>query len=142
MDNALEIARRLERHPAVKAVHYPGLPSSPYHELASKYLKNGYGGVLSFEVKGGREGAHRLINALTLISHLANVGDAKTLIIHPAGTTHEQLSPEEQASSGVKPGVLRLSLGIEHVEDIWSDLEQALETARQSIPGKPAFHEN
>jgi O-acetylhomoserine/O-acetylserine sulfhydrylase len=142
VENALEIARRLDRHPAVKAVHYPGLPSSPYHDLANKYLKNGYGGVLSFEVIGGREGAHRLINALTLISHLANVGDAKTLIIHPAGTTHEQLSPEEQASSGVKPGVLRLSLGIEHLEDIWSDLEQALETARQSIPGKPAFHEN
>jgi O-acetylhomoserine/O-acetylserine sulfhydrylase len=142
VENALEIARRLDRHPAVKAVHYPGLPSSPYHDLANKYLKNGYGGVLSFEVIGGREGAHRLINALALISHLANVGDAKSLIIHPAGTTHEQLSPEEQASSGVKPGVLRLSLGIEHLEDIWSDLEQALETARQSIPGKPAFHEN
>jgi O-acetylhomoserine/O-acetylserine sulfhydrylase len=142
VENALEIARRLDRHPAVKAVHYPGLPSSPYHDLANKYLRNGYGGVLSFEVIGGREGAHRLINALTLISHLANVGDAKSLIIHPAGTTHEQLSPEEQASSGVKPGVLRLSLGIEHLEDIWSDLEQALETARQSIPGKPAFHEN
>ena len=131
VDNALEIARRLQSHPAVVAVKYPGLEDSPYHQLASKYLKHGFGGVLSFQVKGGKDAADRVINSLQLISHLANVGDAKTLIIHPAGTTHEQLSAEEQLKAGVVQGVLRLSLGIEHVEDIWEDLVQALDSAQQ-----------
>ena len=126
VENALEIAKRLESHPAVEYVHYPGLVSNAYHEIAKKYLRNGFGGVLSFKLKGGREAAESLINNVKLISHLANVGDAKTLIIHPAGTTHEQLSAEEQAKAGVVPGQLRLSVGIEHVDDIWADISNAL----------------
>ena len=125
VDNALAIAEWLEKHPQVKAVNYPGLPSSRYHKLAQKYLKNGFGGVLSFHIRGGKEAADSFINNLKLVSHLANVGDAKTLIIHPASTTHEQLSQEEQEASGVVPGSVRLSVGIEHLDDIKSDLEQA-----------------
>ncbi|ASB47760.1 O-acetylhomoserine aminocarboxypropyltransferase/cysteine synthase family protein [Alkalitalea saponilacus] len=127
VDNALELAKWLEKHPKIEEVYYPGLPSSPYHDLAKKYLKNGFGGVLSFKVKAGKDAADKVINSLQLISHLANVGDAKTLIIHPASTTHEQLSAEEQIKAGVAPGVLRLSAGIEHIDDIKSDLEQALD---------------
>lgn len=127
VDNALALAEWLEKHPRVEFVNYPGLRSSPYHDLANKYLKNGYGGVLSFKIKGGKEQADRLVNHLKLISHLANVGDAKTLIIHPASTTHEQLSPEEQRASGVVPGLLRISAGYEHLDDIKADLEQAFE---------------
>ena len=123
VDNALVIAQWLEKHPKVKKVNYPGLQSSPYHTLARKYLKNGFGGVLSFTIKGGAEEADKFINSLELISHLANVGDAKTLIIHPASTTHQQLTTEEQATSGVLPGLIRLSVGIENVEDIKADLE-------------------
>jgi len=125
VDNALEIAQWLESQPEVEYVNYPGLTSSPYHELAKKYLTNGFGGVLSFKIKGGRELADRFVDSLELISHLANVGDAKTLIIQPASTTHEQLSPDEQKTAGVFPGVLRLSLGIEHIDDIKQDLRQA-----------------
>jgi O-acetylhomoserine (thiol)-lyase len=127
VDNALEIAKWLEKHPKVEYVEYPGLPNNPYHSLAKKYLKNGFGGVLAFKVKAGKEAADKLVNNVKLISHLANVGDAKTLIIHPATTTHEQLSAEEQKSSGVLPGVLRLSVGIEHIDDIKADLEQAFD---------------
>jgi O-acetylhomoserine (thiol)-lyase len=126
VDNALEIARWLSGHPKVAQVDYPGLENSPYHALAKRYLKHGYGGVLAFTVKGGKEAADKLVNNVKLISHLANVGDAKSLIIHPASTTHEQLTPEEQVKSGVVPGSLRLSVGIEHINDIRSDLEQAL----------------
>jgi len=126
VDNALEIARWLSQHPKVESVLYPGLENNPYHHLAKKYLTHGFGGVLMFKVKGGTKAADKLINNLKLISHLANVGDAKTLIIHPASTTHEQLSPEEQKAAGVEPGQLRLSVGIEHVDDIKADLEQAL----------------
>jgi O-acetylhomoserine (thiol)-lyase len=126
VDNALAIAEWLSKHPKVTQVDYPGLPSSPYHALAKKYLTHGFGGVLAFTVKGGREAADRVVNGVKLISHLANVGDAKSLIIHPASTTHEQLSEEEQASSGVIPGSLRLSVGIEHIGDIKKDLEEAL----------------
>jgi O-acetylhomoserine (thiol)-lyase len=125
VDNALELAKWLSKHPKVSNVDYPGLESSPYHNLAKKYLKHGFGGVLAFTVKGGKEAADKFVNSVKLISHLANVGDAKSLIIHPASTTHEQLSPEEQISSGVVPGSLRLSVGIEHIEDIRNDLEQA-----------------
>ena len=127
VDNALEIARWLQRHPKVVAVNYPGLPEDPYHQIASKYLKHGFGGVLTFKVKGGKEAADKLVESVKLISHLANVGDAKTLIIHPSSTTHEQLSLEEQILAGVEPGLLRLSVGIEHVDDIKADLEQALD---------------
>ena len=126
VDNALDLAKWLEQHPKVESVSYPGLASSPYHQLAKKYLKNGFGGVLSFKVKAGKEAADKVIDQLQLISHLANVGDAKTLIIHPASTTHEQLSAEEQVKAGVAPGVLRISAGIEHISDIKLDLEQAL----------------
>jgi len=124
-DNALELAKWLENHPKVESVNYAGLESSKYHQLAKKYLKNGFGGVLTFRVKGGKEVAETFVGHLELISHLANVGDAKTLIIQPATTTHSQLSEAEQLSAGVYPNQLRLSVGIEHIEDIKEDLEQA-----------------
>jgi O-acetylhomoserine (thiol)-lyase len=126
VDNALETALWLSKHPKVEYVDYPGLPDSPYHDLAKKYLKHGFGGVLAFKVKAGKDAADKMVNSLKLISHLANVGDAKTLIIHPASTTHQQLSEKEQLSSGVIPGVLRLSVGIENIQDIKNDIEQAL----------------
>ncbi|HEY4787078.1 MAG TPA: O-acetylhomoserine aminocarboxypropyltransferase/cysteine synthase [Bacteroidales bacterium] len=125
VDNALELAQWLERHPLVEKVSYPGLVSSPYHKLAKRYLRNGFGGVFTFRVKAGKEKAAELINNLELISHLANVGDAKTLIIHPATTTHQQLTDEEQLASGVYPNLLRVSLGIEHIDDLKSDFTQA-----------------
>jgi len=128
--NARIIADWLSDHEQVVKVNYPGLKSSPYHDLAKKYLKVGFGGVLSFHIKGGTEAADLFINSLKLVSHLANVGDSKTLIIHPASTTHQQLSAEEQASSGVVPGLIRLSVGIEHVEDIINDLSQAFEKVK------------
>jgi O-acetylhomoserine (thiol)-lyase len=125
VDNALQLAKWLEQHPLVLSVNYPGLESSPYHELAKKYLKNGFGGVLSFEIKGDKEQASQVINNLKLVSHLANVGDAKTLIIQPSATTHQQLSDEEQLSAGVTPTSLRVAVGIEHIDDIKADFEQA-----------------
>lgn len=127
VENALVLAQWLEAHPKVQKVNYPGLKSSPYHELAKKYLTNGFGGVLSFELKGDKEKASAFINSLKLISHLANVGDAKTLIIQPAATTHQQLSDAEQLAAGVTPTQLRISAGIEHIEDIKADLQQAFE---------------
>ncbi|GAB2631694.1 O-acetylhomoserine aminocarboxypropyltransferase/cysteine synthase family protein [Belliella aquatica] len=130
VDNALAIAEWLESHPQVQKVNYPGLKSSPYHELAKKYLRNGFGGVLSFEIKGDKESTSDFINKLELISHLANVGDAKTLIIQPSATTHQQLSDEEQKAAGVTPTLLRLSLGIEHIEDIKADLQQAFDDVK------------
>jgi O-acetylhomoserine/O-acetylserine sulfhydrylase len=126
-DNALALAEWLEKRPEVELVNYPGLKSSSYHELAKRYLKNGFGSVLSFKLKDGKEAADVFVDSVQLISHLANVGDAKTLIIHPASTTHEQLSENEQKSAGVEPGLLRISVGIEHIEDIKSDLEQAFQ---------------
>lgn len=125
VDNALELATWLENHPAVKEVSYPGLASSKYNNLAKKYLSNGFGAVLSFELNGNKESATQLIDHLKLISHLANVGDAKTLIIQPSATTHQQLSDEEQLAAGVKPNALRVSVGIEHIDDIKADFEQA-----------------
>lgn len=125
VENAQKIAEYLEHHPKVERVLYPGLESFPDHKNAKKYFKKGFGGVLNFEVKGGREAAVKLIDQLQLISHLANVGDAKTLIINPSSTTHEQLSEEERLQAGITPGQVRLSVGIEHVEDILADLEQS-----------------
>lgn len=125
VDNALALAQWLEEHPNVEYVWYPGLESSPYHALAKKYLTRGYGGVLQFGIKGGKEKASQFIDSLKLASHLANVGDAKTLVIHPASTTHEQLSAEEQVASGVLPNQVRVSVGIEHIDDIKADFEQA-----------------
>jgi len=127
--NALALSVWLEQHPQVEFVWYPGLQSSPYNELAKKYLTNGYGGVFQFGIKGGKENAARFINALKLISHLANVGDNKTLAIHPASTTHEQLNEMEQKAAGVEPNMIRISAGIEHIEDIKADIEQAIQEA-------------
>lgn len=127
VDNALELAKWLEQHPQVEKVHYPGLESSPYHQLARKYLRNGFGSVLSFEIKGGKEKAIHFVDKLELTSHLANVGDAKTLIIQPSATTHQQLSDQEQLAAGVTPSLLRVSVGIEHIDDIKADFEQAFE---------------
>jgi len=127
VQNALELARWLENHPQVEFVWYPGLESSPYHKLAKKYLKNGFGGILQFGIKGGVENGRKFIDSLKLISHLANVGDAKTLAIHPASTTHEQLSDKEREASGVLPNLVRISAGIEHIDDIKADFEQAFE---------------
>lgn len=127
VDNALALATWLENHEAVSKVFYPGLESSPYHQNAKKYLKNGFGAVLSFELHGGKEQAVQFVNELQLVSHLANVGDAKTLIIQPSATTHQQLSDAEQAAAGITPQLLRVSVGIEHIDDIKADFEQAFE---------------
>jgi len=131
VENALELAKWLEVHPQVGKVNYPGLESSPYNTLAKKYLKNGFGAVLSFELKGEKEEAVLFVNSLKLVSHLANVGDAKTLIIQPSATTHQQLSDEEQIAAGVKPNALRVAVGIEHIDDIKADFEQAFALVKQ-----------
>ncbi len=127
VENTQKVAEYLENHPKVAKVLYPGLKSFPDYEVAQQYFKRGFGGVLTFELKGGKDAAIGLINNLQLVSHLANVGDAKTLIINPASTTHEQLSPEEQLQVGITPGFVRLSVGIEHIDDIIGDLAQAIE---------------
>jgi O-acetylhomoserine/O-acetylserine sulfhydrylase len=127
VENALSLAKWLEAHEQVEFVWYPGLKSSPYHELAKKYLPNGFGGVLQFGIKGGVENGRKFIDSLKLVSHLANVGDAKTLAIHPASTTHEQLTDEERKASGVLPNMVRISVGIEHIDDIKADFVQAFE---------------
>ncbi len=134
VENALALAEWLEAHELVDSVSYAGLASSPYHELAKKYLKHGFGGVLSFRIKGGKDKAEAFVNSLQLVSHLANVGDAKTLIIHPASTTHQQLSEAEQAASGVHPAQLRVSAGIEHIDDIRGDFEQAFAKVFEPTP--------
>lgn len=123
--NALALAKWLESHEKVEWVSYPGLKSHPSHKTAKKYLKNGFGCVLSFGIKGGLEAGKTFINSVKLASHLANVGDAKTLVIHPASTTHQQLSEEEQKTAGVTPSQIRVSVGIEHIDDIQADFEQA-----------------
>ncbi|MFY7827885.1 MAG: O-acetylhomoserine aminocarboxypropyltransferase/cysteine synthase family protein [Flectobacillus sp.] len=128
-ENAQKLAEWLLQHPEVEGVNYLGLESSPYHELAKKYLNRSFGGVLSFKLKGDKARAEKFVNSLQLISHLANVGDSKTLIIHPASTTHSQLSEAEQLAAGVEPTSLRLSVGIEHIDDIKADIEQALKNA-------------
>lgn len=133
VQNALELAKWLEQHDQVESVNYPGLPSSKYHELAKKYLKRGFGGVFTFKLKGDLEKAKKFVNSLKLVSHLANVGDAKTLIIHPASTTHSQLDEHEQANSGVHPTELRISAGIEHIDDIKADLEQAFKQVSDKV---------
>lgn len=129
LDNALELARWLKQHPNVAWVEYDGLEDSPYHEKARKYLRNGFGAVLNFGIKGGANAARRFIDNVELASHLANVGDAKTLVINPASTTHQQLSEAEQASAGVKPDLIRVSVGIEHIDDIREDFDIALRRA-------------
>lgn len=126
VDNALELAHWLKAHPQVAWVEYNGLEDSPYHALAKKYLRNGFGGVLNFGIKGGAAAARKFIDNVELASHLANVGDAKTLVINPASTTHQQLSDAEQLSAGVRPDLIRVSVGIEHIEDIKADFDHAL----------------
>jgi O-acetylhomoserine (thiol)-lyase len=125
-ENALAVAKYLSKHPKVSWVNYPGLDSSPDKEKVKKYLPKGAGAILGFGIKGGSEAGRKFIDSLELISHLANIGDAKTLAIHPATTTHQQLSPEEQIATGVTPDFVRLSIGIEHIDDIIADIEQAL----------------
>jgi O-acetylhomoserine/O-acetylserine sulfhydrylase len=125
VENAQKLAEWLEAHPQVAKVNYPGLKSSSNHTVASKYLKKGFGGVLSFELKGTKEAAIKMVDSLALVSHLANVGDSKTLIIQPSATTHQQMSDAEQAAAGVTPNLLRVSVGIEHIDDIKADFEQA-----------------
>jgi O-acetylhomoserine (thiol)-lyase len=127
--NALAVATWLENHPAVAWVSYPGLASHPAHQNARKYLSGGFGGVVTFGLKGGLEAGRKLIDSVELFSLLANVGDAKSLIIHPASTTHQQLSAEDQVASGVSPDLVRISVGIEHVDDIIADLDQAIGVA-------------
>ena len=125
-ENALAVAQYLEKHPKVAWVNYPGLDSSPEKERVRKYLPKGAGAILGFGIKGGVEAGRKFIDSLELVSHLANVGDAKTLAIHPATTTHQQLSAEEQLATGVTPDFIRLSIGLEHIDDILNDIEQAL----------------
>jgi len=126
-ENALAVAQFLGKHPRVSWVNYPGLDSSPEKERVRKYLPKGAGAIIGFGIKGGTEAGRRFINSLELVSHLANVGDAKTLAIHPATTTHQQLSSEEQLATGVTPDFIRLSIGLEHIDDILRDIEQALQ---------------
>jgi O-acetylhomoserine (thiol)-lyase len=130
-ENALAVARFLEGHDAVSWVSYPGLESSPYKAVADRTMTGrGYGGLVSFGVKTGREGGKKFVEALELFSHLANIGDAKSLAIHNATTTHSQLTPEELEAAGVPEDMVRLSVGIEHVDDIIADLEQALAASK------------
>jgi len=128
-ENALAVARFLQAHPLVSWVNYPGLPEHPSHTLATKYLKGHYGALLGFGIHGGHAAGKRFIESVKLLSHLANIGDAKSLVIHPASTTHQQLTPEEQAATGVTADFIRLSVGIEDVEDIKEDIDQALRKA-------------
>ena len=135
VDNALELARWLESHDSVAWVDYPGLESHPYHLNAKRFLRNGFGAVLTFGIRGGDAAAKRFIESVELASHLANVGDAKTLVIHPGSTTHRQLTTEEQAAAGVRSDQIRVSVGIEHIDDIVADFEQAF---HKSVPKEDA----
>ena len=130
-DSALAVAKWLEKHPLVTWVNYPGLPGHESHELAKKYLKGGFGAIVLFGIKGGKEAGVKFIDSVKLFSNLANIGDAKSLVIHPASTTHSQLSPEEQLESGITPESVRLSIGLETLDDIIDDLNQALEASQK-----------
>jgi O-acetylhomoserine (thiol)-lyase len=125
-ENAMEVAGYLRKHPKVSWVRYPGLKDDPSHPVAVKYLKNGFGAMVVFGIKGGRQAGRRFIDSLGLFSHLANVGDAKSLALHPASTTHSQLTDQQQVKAGVSPDMIRLSVGIEHIDDIIADLDNAL----------------
>jgi len=130
VENAHKVAGWLERHPLVSWVNYPGLPSHKDHARAKKYLPNGAGAIIGFGIKGGAEAGKKFIDNVKLLSHLANIGDAKSLVIHPASTTHQQLTVEEQYSTGVTPDFIRLSVGIENVDDIIADIDQALQASQ------------
>src|SRR5438309_8028239 len=129
-ENALAVARFLQKHPQVTWVNYPGLDESPYKALAKKYMPDGAGAIITFGIKGGLAAGKAFINAVKLFSLLANIGDAKSLVIHPASTTHQQLSEQEQKDTGVTPEMVRLSVGIEDIRDIIADLEQALAASK------------
>jgi O-acetylhomoserine (thiol)-lyase len=124
--NSIAVAKHLEKHPKVTWVNYPGLDSSPEKARVAKYLKKGAGSIIGFGIKGGAEAGRKFIDSLSLISHVANIGDSKTLAIHPATTTHQQLSESEQTATGVTPDYIRLSIGTEHIDDIIADIDQAL----------------
>jgi O-acetylhomoserine (thiol)-lyase len=129
-ENALAVAQWLQTHPAVEWVNYPGLPNHTHYKNAKKYLPNGQGAIVGFGIRGGAPAGIKFINNVKLASHLANIGDAKTLVIHPSSTTHSQLTAEEQAATGVTPEFVRLSIGIEDVQDIIADLDQALKASQ------------
>ncbi len=131
-ENAIEVAKYLQQHPQVEWVNYPGLESSPYHERVKKYSPTGAGALVTFNIRGGLEAGKKFINSMKLFSLLANIGDAKSLVIHPASTTHSQLTEEEQATTGVTPGLVRLSVGIEDIRDIIADIDRGLKAATQS----------
>jgi len=131
--NALAVAQQLEAHDAVTWVNYPGLESSPSHEVAGRILRGGYGGLVAFGIRGGADAGRKFIESLELFSHLANIGDAKSLAIHNASTTHSQLNDEELAAAGVTQDTVRLSVGIEHIDDILGDLNQALAQATAPV---------
>jgi O-acetylhomoserine (thiol)-lyase len=128
VENTLALARWLLKHPGVKQVNYPGLESSPHYANARKYLPRGAGGVLSFTVKGDKEKATRLVDSLPLVSHLAKVGDVRTLIMQPGATTPQQLSGEAQLAAGIEPNLVRVSVGLEHIDDITADFAQAFDS--------------
>jgi O-acetylhomoserine (thiol)-lyase len=130
--NALAVASYLKNHPKVAWVNYPGLPDNKYYQLAQKYLPKGASGLLNFGVKGGARAGEKFIEASQFMSHLANIGDAKTLVIHPASTTHRQMEPEEQLKAGVLPDMVRMSVGIESLDDILWDIDQALNEASKA----------
>jgi O-acetylhomoserine (thiol)-lyase len=130
-ENALALAKHLESHPGVAWVNFPGLPSSKYHALAQKYLPRGAGAVLTFGIHGGAPAGKKFIDSVQFLSHLANIGDAKTLVIHPASTTHRQMDEEQQIAAGVPPDLIRISVGLETLADILWDIDQALDKARQ-----------
>jgi O-acetylhomoserine (thiol)-lyase len=130
-ENALKVAHFLKGHPAVTWVNYPGLPEHPSHGLAKKYLGSSFGAILGFGIKGGLAAGRRFIDSVKLLSHLANIGDVKSLVIHPASTTHQQLTPEEQQATGVTEDYIRLSVGIEDVDDITEDIDQALAASQR-----------
>jgi O-acetylhomoserine (thiol)-lyase len=131
VENAMAVAKFLQDHQRVSWVNYPGLPGSKYHALAQKYLPKGSGSIMTFGIKGGMEAGVKFIEGLQFFSHLANVGDAKTLVIHPASTTHSQLTEEEQQKTGVSPEYVRVSVGIESIEDIKADFDQALRSSQE-----------
>jgi O-acetylhomoserine (thiol)-lyase len=129
-ENAVKLAQWLEKQPQVTWVNYPGLESHPDHKLAKKYLPDGQGAILGFGIKGGKEAGVKFINSVKLASHLANIGDSKTLVIHPASTTHQQLNEKEQLAAGVTNDYIRVSVGTEHIDDIIADFDQALKTSK------------
>jgi O-acetylhomoserine (thiol)-lyase len=130
VENAKKVAEFLSKHPQVESVNYAALPTSPWYEAAKKYAPKGPGAIVSFEIKGGVEKGSKFVDSLNLFLHVANIGDVRSLVIHPASTTHSQLSPEQQLSAGVTPGLVRLSVGLESIEDIIADLETGFEAAK------------